>query len=215
MNGGFAFASTPGWASNAVPIVVVAGRVVEVLRVATIGGGGPRWFGASGLLDVGFFAFDGARFASLLPTGVLVLVGWAVGAVAITGAVGAQFAAAAKGGAQCRGGKTWVALLAFGCIVFCCSSKPCWAFFTALAKRARTASDAFGGTAALRRPPGWAIYATRRSAFVTKVSIFSTRFTFNGTSNIVEFTGTAVNTCCLPKRRLRVPTWALFARWHV
>ena len=109
MNGGFAFAGTTGWASNAVPIVVVAGRVVEVLRVATIGGGGPRWFGASGLLDVGFFAFDGAGFAGLLATGVLVLVRGAAGAGAVTGAVGAYIAAAANGRAVCRGCETWVA----------------------------------------------------------------------------------------------------------
>ena len=89
MNGGFTVTGTTGWASNAVPIVVVAGRVVEVLRVATIGGGGPRWFGAGGLLCVGFFAFDGAGFANLLPTGVLVLVGWAVGTSAVAGAVSA------------------------------------------------------------------------------------------------------------------------------
>ena len=89
MNGGFTFTGTTGWASNAVPIVVVAGRVVEVLRVATIGGGGPRRFGASGLFDVGFFAFDGTGFAGLLATGVLVLVGGADGAGAVAGAVGA------------------------------------------------------------------------------------------------------------------------------
>ena len=87
MNGGFTVTGTTGWASNAVPIVVVAGRVVEVLRVATIGGGGPRWFGASGLFDIGFFAFDDACFASLLATGVLVLVGCAVGTRAIAGTV--------------------------------------------------------------------------------------------------------------------------------
>jgi hypothetical protein len=89
MKGGFTFASTTGWASNAVPIVVVAGRVIEVLRVATIGGGGPRWFGAGCLFYVGFFAFDDACFAALLATGVLVLVGWAVGTSAIAGTVGA------------------------------------------------------------------------------------------------------------------------------
>ena len=89
MNGGFAFAGTTGWASNAVPIVFVTGRVVEVLCVATIGGGGPRRFGASGLLHVGFFAFDGAGFAGLLATGVLVLVGGTNSAGAVAGAVGA------------------------------------------------------------------------------------------------------------------------------
>ena len=88
-NGRFAFACTTGWASNAVPIVVVAGRVVEVLCVATIGGGGPRRFGASGLLDVGFLAFDGAGFAGLLAAGVLVLVGGTNSAGAVAGAVGA------------------------------------------------------------------------------------------------------------------------------
>ena len=77
MNSGFTFTGTTRWASNAVPIVVVAGRVVEVLRVATIGGGGPRWFGASGLFLVGFFALAGTCFAALLATGVLVLVGGA------------------------------------------------------------------------------------------------------------------------------------------
>ena len=87
MNGGFTFAGTTGWASNAVPIVVVVGRVVEVLRVATIGGGGPRRFGASGLFDVGFFAFDDACFAALLATGVLVLIGGANGTSAVAGAV--------------------------------------------------------------------------------------------------------------------------------
>ena len=88
-NGRFAFACTTGWASNAVPIVVVAGRVVEVLCVATIGGGGPRRFGASGLFDVGFFAFDGTWFAGLLATGVLVLVRGTNSAGAVAGAVGA------------------------------------------------------------------------------------------------------------------------------
>ena len=77
MNGGFTVTGTTGWAFNAVPIVFVAGRVVEVLRVATIGGGGPRRFGASGLFDVGFFAFGGTGLAGLLATGVLVLVGGA------------------------------------------------------------------------------------------------------------------------------------------
>jgi len=122
MKGGFTFASTTGWASNTVPIVVVAGRVVEVLRVATIGGGGPRRFGTGGLLCVGFFAFDGTGFARLLPTGVLVLVGWAVGAGAVAGAVFAQVAAAASGGARCRGGTTWVASLALCSIGICSTS---------------------------------------------------------------------------------------------
>ena len=87
MNSGFTFTGTTRWASNAVPIVVVAGRVVEVLRVATIGGGGPRWFGTGGLFYVGSFAFDDACFAALLATGVLVLVGCAVGTSAIAGTV--------------------------------------------------------------------------------------------------------------------------------
>ena len=87
MNGGFTFACTTGWASNAVPIVVVAGRVVEVLRVAAFGGGGPWRFGAGGLFFVGYFAFDGTGFAGLLATGVLVLVGGAVGTSAVAGAV--------------------------------------------------------------------------------------------------------------------------------
>ena len=104
MQGGFTFTCTTGWASNAVPIVVVAGRVVEVLRVATIGGGGPRWFGASGLLLVGFFAFDGAGFAGLLATGVLVLVGGAAGTVALAAAVTTQIATGADGCAGEGGG---------------------------------------------------------------------------------------------------------------
>ena len=87
MNGGFTFTGTAGWASNTVPLVFVAGRVVEVLRVTAFGGGGPWRFGASGLFDVGFFAFDDACFASLLATGVLVLVGCAVGTSAIAGTV--------------------------------------------------------------------------------------------------------------------------------
>ena len=49
----------------------------------------PRWVFTRSLFFVGFFALGGARFASLFSTGVLVFVGWAVGAVAITGAVGA------------------------------------------------------------------------------------------------------------------------------
>ena len=73
MNGGFAFASTPGWASNAVPIVVVAGRVVEVLGVATIGGGGPRWFGTGGLLCIGLET-GRTGLARQLSTGILVLI---------------------------------------------------------------------------------------------------------------------------------------------
>ena len=87
MNGGFTFTGTAGWASNAMPIVFVAGRVVEVLRVAAFGGGGPRWFGTGGLSCVGFFAFADACFAGLLATGVLVSVGGANGASAIAGAV--------------------------------------------------------------------------------------------------------------------------------
>ena len=87
INGSFTVTCTTGWAFNAVPIVVVAGRVVEVLCVATIGGGGPRRFGASGLLDVGFLAFDGAGFAGLLATGVLVLVKGTNGAGAVAGAI--------------------------------------------------------------------------------------------------------------------------------
>ena len=89
MNGGFTFTGTTGWASNAVPLVFVAGRVVEVLCFAATGGGGPRWFGTGGLFYVGFFAFGGTCFAALLATGVLVLVGWAVGTSAIAGTVGA------------------------------------------------------------------------------------------------------------------------------
>ena len=89
MNGGFTFTCTTRWAYNAGPIGVVGRRVVEVLCVATIDGGGPRWFGTGGVFFIGLFAFDGTRFASLLPTGVLVVVGWADGASAITGAVGA------------------------------------------------------------------------------------------------------------------------------
>ena len=88
-NGRFAFACTSGWASDAVPIVVVAGRVVEVLCVATFRGGGPGRFGTGGAFCIGFFAFDGTGFAGLLATGVLVLVGGATGAGAVTGAVGA------------------------------------------------------------------------------------------------------------------------------
>ena len=89
MNGGFTFTCTTGWASNTAPIVSVAGRVVEVLRVATVGGGGPGRFGAGGVFCIGFFACDGTRFASVLPTGVLVVVGWADGASAVAGTVGA------------------------------------------------------------------------------------------------------------------------------
>ena len=89
MNGGFTFAGTTGWAPNAVPILVVAGRVVEVLRVTAFGGGGPWRFGTGGLFDVGFFAIGGAGFAGLLATGVLVLVGGAVGTSAVAGAVSA------------------------------------------------------------------------------------------------------------------------------
>ena len=126
MNGGFTVTGTTGWAFNAVPIVVVAGRVVEVLRVATIGGGGPRWFGTGGLFYVGFFAFDGTCFAGLLATGVLVLVGWAVGTSAIAGTVFAQITAVANGRTFERGCQTWVASLALGRIVSF-SSKPHWA----------------------------------------------------------------------------------------
>ena len=89
MNGGFTFAGTTGWAPNAVPILVVAGRVVEVLRVTAFGGGGPWRFGTGGLFDVGFFTIGGAGFAGLLATSVLVLVGGADGACAVAGAVSA------------------------------------------------------------------------------------------------------------------------------
>ena len=117
-NGGFSFASTTRWAYNAGPIGVVGRRVVEVLVVATGGGGDPGRFGAGGVFGIGFFAFDGTRFASLLPTGVLVVVGWADGASAVAGTVGAYITAAAEGGAGCCGCKTSVALLALGCVVF-------------------------------------------------------------------------------------------------
>ena len=126
MNGGFTFTGTTGWASNAVPIVIVVGRIVEVLRVATLNGGGPRWFGAGGLFCVGFFTVDGAGFACLLTTGVLVLVGWAVGTSAIAGTVFAQITAVANGRTFERGCQTWVASLALGRIVSF-SSKPHWA----------------------------------------------------------------------------------------
>ena len=82
----------------------------------------PRWVFTRSLFFVGFFALGGARFASLLPTGVLVLVGGAVGAGAVAGAVFAQVAAAASGGARCRGGKTWVASLALCSIGICSTS---------------------------------------------------------------------------------------------
>ena len=88
-NGGFSFARTTRWAYNAGPIGVVGRRVVEVLVVATGGGGGPGRFGAGGVFCIGFFACDGTRFASVLPTGVLVVVGWADGASAVAGTVGA------------------------------------------------------------------------------------------------------------------------------
>jgi hypothetical protein len=117
-NGGFSFARTPRRAYNAGPIGVVGRRVVEVLVVATGGGGGPGRFGAGGVFCIGLFAFDGTRFASLLPTGVLVVVGWADGASAVAGTVGAYVTAAAEGGARCCGCKTSVALLALGCVVF-------------------------------------------------------------------------------------------------
>ena len=87
MNGGFTFTCTTGWASNTAPIVSVAGRVVEVLRVATVGGGGPGRFGTGGVFCIGFFAFDETCFAGLLAAGVLVLVGGTVGAGAVVGAV--------------------------------------------------------------------------------------------------------------------------------
>ena len=78
MNGGFTFTCTTGWASNTAPIVSVAGRVVEVLVVATGGGGGPGRFGAGGVFCIGFFAFDKTCFAGLLAAGVLVLFKWAI-----------------------------------------------------------------------------------------------------------------------------------------
>ena len=87
MNGGFTFTCTTGWAFDAAPIVSVAGRVVEVLRVATVGGGGPGRFCTGGVFCIGFFAFDETCFAGLLATGVLVLVGGTVGAGAVVGAV--------------------------------------------------------------------------------------------------------------------------------
>ena len=87
MNGGFTFTSATGRASDAVPLVVVAGSVVKVLRVAAIGGGGPRGFCTGGVFCIGFFAFDETCFAGLLAAGVLVLVGGTVGAGAIAGTV--------------------------------------------------------------------------------------------------------------------------------
>ena len=89
MNGGFTFTCTTGWAFNAAPNVSVAGRVVEVLVVATGGGGGPGRFGTGRVVVVEDFTFGGARFALLLAAGVLVLVGWADGASAVAGTVGA------------------------------------------------------------------------------------------------------------------------------
>ena len=88
-NGGFSFARTTRWAYNAGPIGVVGRRVVEVLVVATVGGGGPGRFGAGGVFCIGYFAFDETCFAGLLAAGVLVLVGGTVGAGAIAGTVSA------------------------------------------------------------------------------------------------------------------------------
>ena len=104
MNGGFTVTGTTGWAFNAVPIVVVAGRVVEVLRVATIGGGGPRRFGAGGVLFIGHFTWGSAWFTLLLTTGVLVLVGRAAGTVALAAAVPTQIATGADRCARVRKG---------------------------------------------------------------------------------------------------------------
>ena len=87
MNGGFTFTCTTRWAYNAGPIGVVGRRVVEVLVVATGGGGGPGRFGTGGVFCIGFFAFDETCFAGLLATGVLILVGGTVGASAVVGAV--------------------------------------------------------------------------------------------------------------------------------
>ena len=49
----------------------------------------PRWVFTRSLFFIGFFAFGGTGFAALLAAGVLVLVGGAVGAIAVAGAVGA------------------------------------------------------------------------------------------------------------------------------
>ena len=86
-NGSFSFTCTTRWAYNAGPIGVVGRRVVEVLVVATSGGGGPGRFGTGGVFCIGFFAFDETCFAGLLATGILVLVGGTVGAGAVVGAV--------------------------------------------------------------------------------------------------------------------------------
>lgn len=94
----FADAGSTNGACHACPIVFVGRGVVQVLRVAAIGGGGPRRFGAGRLLCVGFFAFDGAAFAALLAKCVLVLFGWAGSARAIASAEFAHFAAVAGDG---------------------------------------------------------------------------------------------------------------------
>ena len=75
-------AGSSNGACDAGPFVFVIRRVVEVLRVAAIGGGGPRRFGAGGFVHVGYLAFDGACLTTLLATDVLVLFGWAEGTFA-------------------------------------------------------------------------------------------------------------------------------------
>ena len=192
-NGGFSFARTTRWAYNAGPIGVVGRSVVEVLVVATGGGGGPGRFGTGGVFFIGFFAFDETCFAGLLAAGVLVLVRGAARTVALAAAITTQIATGADGCAGEGGGVAQGAFPALrGVGVGAASGVAHGAFLAPIAVGAGAARGACGA-AGQRGPPNWTIDAAAISSFATKVCRIWTRFAMTLTGNIIEFTGAAFN----------------------
>ena len=190
-NGGFSFARTTRWAYNAGPIGVVGRRVVEVLVVATGGGGGPGRFGTGGVFCIGFFASDETCFAGLLAAGVLVLVGGAAGTVALAAAVTTQIATGADGCAGDSGGVAQGAYSALrGVRVGAASGVAHGAFLAPIAVGAGAARGACGA-AGQRGPTRWAINARGVSSFFTVIRVGSARFTRGITGGIAKFTGAA------------------------
>ena len=180
-------------ACHAGPIRVVGRRVVEVLVVAAVGGGGPRGFGTSCVLFIGHFAWGRAWFTLLLATGVLVLVGRAAGTVALAAAVPTQITTGAD---RCAGegrGVTHGALLALrGVGVGAVSGVAPGAILAPVAIGAGTARGA-RGTAGQRGPTHWATNARGVSSFVTVIGVGSARFACGTTGGIAKFTGAAFN----------------------
>ena len=214
-NGGFSFARTTRWAYNAGPIGVVGRRVVEVLVVATGGGGGPGRFGTGGAFCIGFFAFDETCFAGLLAAGVLVLVGGAARTVALAAAITTQIATGADGCAGEGGGVAQGAYPALrGVGVGAASGVAHGAFLAPIAVGAGAARGACGA-AGQRGPTRWAINARGVSSFFTVIRVGSARFTRGITGGIAKFTGAAFNARCLSLVVLTKTSWTLFTRGRI